>query len=73
MLAVIDKKLKPLAEAPIGRWSQGIAFSRDGTTVLVESMIDHGLNIFRWQDGKLTASGTLDVKGGAAAIRTAWP
>jgi len=36
-------------------------------------MIDHGLNIFRWQDGKLTASGTLDVKGGAAAIRTAWP
>jgi DNA-binding beta-propeller fold protein YncE len=73
MLAVIDKKLKPLAEAPIGRWSQGIAFSRDGTTVLVESMIDHGLNMFRWQDGKLTASGTLDVKGGAAAIRTAWP
>ena len=42
-------------------------------TVLVESMIDHGLNMFRWQDGKLTPSGTLDVKGGAAAIRTAWP
>ena len=73
MRGVVDKKLKPLAEAPIGRWSQGVAFSRDGMTVLVESMIDHGLNMFRWQDGKLTPSATLDVKGGAAAIRTAWP
>jgi DNA-binding beta-propeller fold protein YncE len=73
MLGVVDKELKPLAKAPIGRWSQGIGFSRDGTIVLVESMIDRGLNVFRWQDGKLIPSGTLDVKGGAAAIRTAWP
>ncbi len=73
MLAVVDNRLRPVAEAPIGRWSQGIAFSKDGKTVLVESMIDHGLNVFRWQGGKLIPTGTLDLKGGTAAIRTAWP
>jgi hypothetical protein len=41
--------------------------------VLVESMIDHGLNVFRWNGTTLTPGGTIDVKGGAAAIRTSWP
>jgi DNA-binding beta-propeller fold protein YncE len=68
-----DGTLKPLTEAPIGRWSQGIAFSKDGKTVLVESMIDHGLNVFRWDGKKLTAGKTLDVKGAPAAIRSSWP
>ncbi|HEX3882378.1 MAG TPA: hypothetical protein VHW66_06940 [Stellaceae bacterium] len=68
-----DGTLKPLAEAPIGRWSQGIAFSKDGKTVLVESMIDHGLNVFRWDGKTLTPGKTLDVKGAPAAIRTSWP
>ena len=73
MLAINGKRLKPLAEAQVGRWSQGIAFSKDGKTVMVESMIDHGLNIFRWNGVTLTPGGTVDVKGGAAAIRTSWP
>ena len=73
ILAVQDKHLKPVAEAPIGRWSQGIAFSKDGRTILVESMIDHGMNVFRWEDGKLVPTGTLDLHGAPAAIRTSWP
>ena len=73
MLAVNGQQLKPVAESTIGRWSQGIAFSRDGRTVMVESMIDHGLNLFRWDGATLTPGPTLDVKGGAAAIRTSWP
>jgi hypothetical protein len=36
-------------------------------------MIDHGLNVFRWQGGKLMPAGTLDLKGAPAAIRTSWP
>jgi len=71
--AVEGAKLRKLAQAPIGRWSQGVAFSKDGKTVLVGSMIDHGINVFRWEDGKLTAGPTVDVKSGPAAIRTAWP
>ncbi len=72
LLAVQGKHLHPVAEAPIGRWSQGIAFSRDGHTIFVESMIDHGLNVFRVQGNRLVPSGTLDVKGAPAAIRTSW-
>jgi DNA-binding beta-propeller fold protein YncE len=68
-----DGTLTPLAQAPIGRWSQGIAFSKDGKTVLVCSMIDHGLNVFRWDGKALTAGKTLDVKGAPAALRTSWP
>ncbi len=65
------KRLKPVAEAKIGRWSQGIAFSRDGRVVMVESMIDHGLDVFRWSGATLTPGPTVDVKGGAAARCTA--
>ncbi len=73
LLRVADKRLKPVAEAPVGRWSQGIVFSKDGRTIMVESMIDRGLDLFRWQGGRLVGEGTLDLKCGAAAGRTAWP
>ena len=73
MVAITNMRLKPIAEGKTGRWSQGIAFSKDGHTVMVESMIDHGLNVFRWNGTTLTPGQTIDVKGGAAAIRTSWP
>jgi DNA-binding beta-propeller fold protein YncE len=73
VFAVEGQSLRKLAEAPIGRWSQGIAFSKDGRTILVGSMIDHALDVFRWEDGKLTEGAKLDVGSGPAAIRTAWP
>jgi DNA-binding beta-propeller fold protein YncE len=73
MLAIDGKQLKPIAKGKTGRWSQGIAFSKDGHTVMVESMIDHGLDVFRWNGTTLTPGPTIDVKGGAAAIRTSWP
>jgi DNA-binding beta-propeller fold protein YncE len=73
MLAISGGRMKPVAEAKTGRWSQGVAFSKDGKTVMVESMIDHGLDVFRWNGTTLTPGPTIDVKGGAAAIRTSWP
>lgn len=73
MFAVDAGALRKMAEAPIGRWSQGVAFSKDGRTILVGSMIDHALDVFRWEDGKLAPGPKLDVGSGPAAIRTAWP
>jgi hypothetical protein len=73
LFAVEGQALRKLAEAPIGRWSQGIAFSKDGRTILVGSMIAHGLDVFRWEDGKLIEGATLDLGSGPAAIRTPWP
>jgi DNA-binding beta-propeller fold protein YncE len=59
------------SEAPIGAWSQGAAFSKDGKVVVVGNMIQKNLQVFRNDDGKLTDTGqTIDTGGGPAAVRT---
>ena len=70
---VADRKLRLVAEAPIGRWSQGIAFSRDSRTVLVQNMVERSIQVFRWDGAKLWPGITLDMGAGPAAIGTAWP
>lgn len=68
-----DRRLRPVAEAPIGHWSQGIAFSRDSRTVLVQNMVERSIQVFRWDGAKLWPGVTLDMGAGPAAIGTAWP
>ncbi|WP_088285303.1 YncE family protein [Ideonella sp. A 288] len=64
-------KLAKLAQAPIGRWSQGIAFSKDGTTILVQNMLERDIQVFRFDGRALTDTGQrIALKGGGAAIRT---
>lgn len=65
-------KLTKVAEAKLGHWSQGIAFSADGQTILVQNMVEKNLMVFRFVDGKLTDTGhKIAIKGGPAGIRTA--
>jgi len=73
MYALADKQLKQVVEAPIGRWSQGIAFARDGRTVVVQNMVERTVQVFRWDGTKLWAGTPLDIGAGPAAIMTAWP
>ena len=73
MYELADRKLRLVAEAPIGRWSQGIAFSRDSRTVLVQNMVERSIQVFRWDGAKLWPGVTLDIGAGPAAIGTAWP
>lgn len=72
MLALQDKQLHAVAEAPIGKWTQGIVFSRDGKTLLVQEMVERDILVFGWDGKALTAQGKLDVGAGAAAIMTSW-
>ena len=72
MLALDGQALHPVAEAPVGRWSQGIAFSRDGHTLLIQDMVERNILLFGWDGKALTAKGQLDVGAGPAAIRTSW-
>ncbi len=66
-----DGKLTKVSEAPIGAWSQGVSFSKDGKTVAVQNMIQKNIQVFKNDDGKLTDTGQkIDVGGGAAAIRS---
>src|SRR5229473_753834 len=63
-------KLTKVSEAPIGAWSQGAAFSKDGKTLVVGIMIQRNMQVFKNDDGKLTDTGqTIPTGGGAAAVR----
>jgi len=72
MLEIRDGTLKKLAEAPIGHWSQGAAFSADGKTVLVGNMVEKTVQVLSWDGKRLKDTGVkISVNGGSAAVRTA--
>ena len=72
LLALRDGRLRQVAEAQIGGWNQGIAFSRDGRTLLVQDMLQRSIGVFGWDGATLAAKGRLDVGSGPAAIMTSW-
>lgn len=72
LFRVSGTSLSRLVEAPIGHWSQGVAFSSDGSLLLVGNMVEKDLMVFRLSGGSLQDTGVrIGVKGGAATIRTA--
>ena len=72
MLRIADGRLAVVSEARVGAWAQGVAFSPEGRTLLVGSMMDRHVEVLRVsEEGKLTDTGTrLRVSGGSAALRT---
>lgn len=68
-----SRRLRRVAEAAIGGWPQGIAFSRDGRTILVQEMLEKQIRVFHWQADRLTDLPALPINGGPAALRTSWP
>jgi DNA-binding beta-propeller fold protein YncE len=74
LYAVEGQTLRKVAEAPVGAWAEAIAFSRDGKTVLVQSMQDRAIEIFRFDGKTLTRGKSLKVEGaGPESFATAWP
>ena len=65
-----NKTLTPIADAPVGRWCQGAAWSRDSKTVLVQCMAERELLLFRFDGRTLTRTGAIKVNGGPAGMRT---
>ncbi len=72
LFALEDGRLRPVAEAPIGRWSQGIAFSRDGRTLLVQNMVERVIMVFGFDGKTLTPKPALEIGSGPASIMTPW-
>jgi lactonase family protein with 7-bladed beta-propeller len=66
---VRNKTLTPLAEARIGHWCQGTAWSRDSRTVLAQCMVEKEILIFRFDGKSLSPAGSIKVNGGPAGIR----
>jgi DNA-binding beta-propeller fold protein YncE len=74
LYAVEGHTLRKIAEQPIGAWAEGAAFSRDGRTVLVQSMQARTVEVFRWDGKTLTRGKSLPIQGaGPESFATAWP
>jgi DNA-binding beta-propeller fold protein YncE len=72
LFRVTGVALARIAEAPIGHWPQGVAFSADGRTIVVGNMVEKELWVFEWNGSTLRDTGQrIKVDGGSAAIRTA--
>ncbi len=64
-------KLTLVAEAKVGHWGQGVVWSRDGKTLLAQSMIEKELEVLSFDSKGLTKIGAIKVNGGPAGLRTA--
>jgi DNA-binding beta-propeller fold protein YncE len=67
-------QLSLAAEAPIGKWCQGIAWSSNSKKVLAQCMVEEEVIAFTLSGlgGKtLTKAASIKVRGGPAGIRTA--
>lgn len=65
-------RLVKVAEASLGHWSQGVAFSADGKIILVGNMVEKNLQVFDWNGTALKDSGhSIRLNGGSAAVRIA--
>ena len=50
---------------------EGVVWSRDQKTLLVQCMVEKSILIFRFDGKYLKAAGAIPVNGGPAGIRTA--
>jgi DNA-binding beta-propeller fold protein YncE len=71
VFSVNGTTLTKMGEVKIGQWPQGVAWSRDGKTLLAQSMVDNALAIVSFDGKSLNVTGQVKVTGGPAGIRTA--
>ena len=71
VFSVNGTNLTKVAEARVGKWNQGVVWSRDGKTLLTQSMAENALSILSFDDKTLRVTGEIKVKGGPAGLRTA--
>jgi DNA-binding beta-propeller fold protein YncE len=62
--------LTKVAEAKIGKWSQGVVWSGDRKTLLAQSMVDNALSVLSFDGKSLKVVGEIKVSGGPEGLRT---
>jgi DNA-binding beta-propeller fold protein YncE len=68
-----DGRLSKIAQAEVGGWGQGIAWSKDSRSLLVQCMVGTSIDVFGFDGRTLRLAGKLGMPAGPAAIRTAEP
>jgi DNA-binding beta-propeller fold protein YncE len=66
-------RLHPLTSARIGGWGQGVAWSKDGRTILVQTMLDKRVVTFGFNGRSLRPARGIEVPAGPAAMATVEP
>jgi DNA-binding beta-propeller fold protein YncE len=64
-------ELTKVAEVAIGKWPQGVVWSRDGKTLLAQSMVDNALSVVSFDGKALNVTGQIKVSGGPDGIAVA--
>ena len=63
-------KLAYVTEAKVGGWGQGIVWSKDGKTLLFQSMLTKELQVLSFDGKDLKVTSAIKVNGGPAGLRT---
>jgi DNA-binding beta-propeller fold protein YncE len=63
--------LRKVAQAKVGHWCQGAAFSKNNRTVVIQCMVEKNLQAFNFDGRNLKPAGTVPLGGGGAGLRTA--
>jgi WD40 repeat protein len=71
VFSVNGTDLAKVAEAKIGKWNQGVAWSRDGKTLLAQNMVEQSLSVLSFDGKSLKLTGEIKVQGGPEGLRTA--
>jgi len=71
VFSVNGTDLTKVAEARVGKWNQGVVWSRDGKTLLMQSMVDRSLWVLSFDGKNLKVAGEIKVNGGPEGLRTA--
>jgi len=72
ILRLSGARLTPVAEARVGPWCQGVAWSTDERTVVIQCMVEQQIEVFDFDGSQLARKAPIKVPGGPASIRTAW-
>ncbi len=73
VFAVDGKALRPVASAQIGRWAEGVVWSRDGKTLMVQNDRDRTISVFGFDGTTLAPQPDLVPTGGPVAFGKALP
>lgn len=73
VFAVEGQSLRLVAKGEVGRWVEGIAWSRDGTTLLVQNDRDRTISVFGFDGQTLTPKPDLIPSGGPVSFGEPWP
>jgi DNA-binding beta-propeller fold protein YncE len=69
ILRLDGTSLRPVTDAKIGQWCQGVAWHPDGRSLLVGCMVERAIRTFRFDGTRLTPGPAISVGGGPAGLR----